>query len=220
MSNSTLRFLGRNGGFRGNNTSAFLIDNNRLILIDCGFSVFHTLTETFDLTQFSTIDIIITHLHPDHAGSLGQLLMYLGYILKKKANVVCICQNIRSFLDISGVDRNLYTLEIIPEITFIQTKHVVHLDSYGFKLDINGVALIYTGDTSTLQPFMPYIESGIHELYVDTSATGDVHLKFSDCFETLKNIQKSGTKVFLMHIDYQHEDFFSNFGLFDLAPLI
>lgn len=220
MSNSILKFLGRNSCFGGHNTSAFIEDHNRLILIDCGTSVFYTLTEKFDLSKYETIDIIITHLHPDHAGSLGQLLMYLGYHLDKKANVVCVCQNIQTFLDSSGVDRDLYTMNLIPEVTFILTEHVKHLDSYGFKLAINGSSLVYTGDTSTLEHFMPYIDSGIDELYVDVSKDGGVHLRFLDCAETLASIKMSGVKVYLMHLDYEHEDYFSKSGLFDLAPLV
>ena len=220
MSNSILTFLGRNTSFGGNNTSAFLVNDNRLILIDCGTSVFYTLKTNFDLSQFSAIDIIITHLHPDHAGSLGQLLMYLGYCLKIKANVVCICKNIRTFLDITGVDRGLYTLSHIPEVTFIPTEHVKHLDSYGFKLDINDSSLVYTGDTSTLQPFMQYLKKGINELYVDVSDIGGVHLKFSDCIDILAQIQQAGTKVYLMHLAADNEKYFSSSGLFDLAPLL
>ena len=35
-----LNFLGAGSGFKDDNTSAYIISDNKFILIDCGFSVF------------------------------------------------------------------------------------------------------------------------------------------------------------------------------------
>ena len=62
--------------------------------------------------------------------------------------------------------------------------------------------IIYTGDTNTLNPFLPYIENEkIDELYVDVSRFGGAHLKIDDVVEKLAKINKSGTLVDLMHLD-------------------
>lgn len=218
MDNSILKFLGRSASFGLHNNSAYIENHNRLILIDCGLTVYSAVKEKFDLSKYEKIDIIITHLHPDHAGSLGQLLVYLGYILHKKANVVCNCTNIITYLDTIGIDHELYTINPIPEVTFIKTTHVSQLDSYGFKMNINNHSLIYTGDTSTLEPFENYIP-GTDELYVDVSKSGGVHLKIDDILNKLLSIQTLGTKVYLMHLD--DENYISDIvnGLIDFAQI-
>lgn len=207
MSKSTLKFLGRSSGFGLKNNSAYYEDGNRLVLIDCGLTVFNTVRETVDLSKYETIDIIITHLHPDHAGSLGQLLMYLGYVLKKKANVISKCKNIKNYLDIVGVDPALYMLTYSPNISFIETIHAPELDSYGFKAKMGDNLIVYTGDTSTLQPFKEHLKDA-DEFYVDVSKFGGVHLKIDNVFEELISIQNKGVKVYLMHLD--DEEYISN----------
>lgn len=78
--------------------------------------------------------------------------------------------------------------------------HVKELDAYGFKLDINNKTIVYTGDTNTLSPFLPYL-SNCDEFYVDVSKNGGVHLKFKDIIDTLDGLKCNNTKIFLMHID-------------------
>lgn len=223
MSKSMLTFLGRSSGFGLKNTSAFIDLGNRLILIDCGITVFPMAIELFDFTKYDDIDIIITHLHPDHAGSLAQLIMYLGYVVHKHATVVTKCEEIRTFLDISGVDSALYTLKNDSisdlDLEFIPTKHVDQLDSYGFKLNVCGKTVVYTGDTRTLDPFIPYIGDA-DEFYVEASCTGGVHLKITDILSTLEGIQFCGTKVWLMHIDDEAKMSELVDGQIDFAPLI
>ena len=221
MSKSMLTFLGRSSGFGLKNTSAFIDLGNRLILIDCGITVFPMAIEVFDFSKYDDIDIIITHLHPDHAGSLGQLIMYLGYVVHKNVNVLSACKEIRTFLDISGVDSALYNQKnnCISGLQFIPTKHVDQLDSYGFKLQIEGKTILYTGDTKTLAPFLPYVNEA-DEFYVEASCTGGVHLKITDILDTLEGIQLCGTKVYLMHIDDESKMSEIVKGSIEFAPLI
>ena len=60
--------------------------------------------------------------------------------------------------------------------------------------------IIYTGDTKTLVPFLPYIDDA-DELYVDVSKNGGVHLKIDDIMQDLSKIKHNKTNVYLMHID-------------------
>ena len=60
--------------------------------------------------------------------------------------------------------------------------------------------MVYTGDTSTLEPFKPYLEQA-DELYVDVSKNGAVHLSINQCLSELLAIQALGTKVYLTHMD-------------------
>lgn len=203
MEEKTLTFLGKDSGFGEHNNSAYIEDNNKLIIIDCGFTVFEQLKNKFDFNKYSNIEIIITHLHNDHAGSLSQIILYLWFIYNKKVTIYSKCERIRDYLEITGTPKESYEIKTESEnITFIKTNHVQHLDAYGFKLKVKDKNIIYTGDTNTLNPFLPYIENEkIDELYVDVSRFGGAHLKIDDIVEELAKINKSGTLVDLMHLD-------------------
>lgn len=159
-------------------------------------TVFNELRKKVNLTEFDTIDIIITHLHPDHAGSLGQLIMYLWYKLNKKANIYTQCLNIIKYLDIIGVDKKIYNLKDDNDIKFIKTEHVPELDSYGVVLNLEEKRIIYTGDTATLKPFYEEM-NGADELYVDVSKNGGVHIKIDDVVGKLKEFKFNRRKCFL-----------------------
>ena len=201
MKEQTLRFLGRDSGFGKDNNSTYIEHENKFFLIDCGFTVFSQLKEKFDFNKYDEINVIITHLHNDHAGTLSQFILYLYFIYNKKINVITNCKRIKEFLDITGTPEDAYILKKENEyIKFIKTEHVKYLDSYGFELNINSRKIIYTGDTNTLEPFKPYLKD-VDEFYVDVSRYGGAHLKIDEIKDELKEIQENGTRVYLMHMD-------------------
>lgn len=187
--------------FGDKNNSAYIEVDNKLIIIDCGFSVFNEIKKRFDLKSYNSINIIITHLHNDHAGSLSQVILYAYYIYAKKVTVISKCKEIKKYLEITGVDDKIYNLkEDMDNLEFIKTEHVKGIDSYGFKIKIKDRNILYTGDTNTLQPFMPYLNN-VDEFYVDVSKAGGVHLKIDDIIEVLKTIKKKGIDIYVMHLD-------------------
>ena len=129
---SSLTFLGRDSGFGKLNTSAYAIINNRLLLVDCGYTVMPKLLESNILSSVTGIDVIITHLHADHAGSLSQLVLYSYYVFKNPVNIISNCKEIDNFLTITGASRFLQTPGFPKErytrnndfVTFIKTDHV------------------------------------------------------------------------------------------------
>lgn len=166
-----------------------------------GFTVFEKLKKQFDFKKYNEIYVIITHLHNDHAGSLSQFILYMWFVYQKKVIVVSKCEKIKEYLKITGTIIEAYEVkERIPGLEFIKTEHVDQLDSYGFYLEILDKSIVYTGDTKTLQPFLPYLKNS-DEFYVDISKFGGVHLKFEDVIEDLKQIKRENTQVILMHID-------------------
>ncbi len=201
MGNSTLKFLGRDSGFGKLNNSAYYEERDKFILIDCGYTVFNILKEKFDLNKYKEIDIIITHLHNDHAGSLSQLILYLWFIYNKKANIICKCNNIKEYLSITGVPEEAYYLtDQLKDFKFIKTEHVKYLDSYGFEIKLNNKNIVYTSDTAKIDAFLSYIKKA-QELYIDVSRYGGAHLKIDEIIELLKEIKGNGTDVYLMHLD-------------------
>lgn len=196
---NTLKFLGTDSGFGLKNNCAYFEENNKLFLIDCGFTVFNLVKEKFDFNKYSEINIIITHLHNDHAGSLSQVILYSWFIYHKKVNVISKCENIKQYLEITGTTKDAYEIKTdLPNLTFINTPHVAELDAYGFKIKLNNQNIVYTGDTSSLTPFIPYL-SETDEFYTDASKFGGVHPKIDNIINELKEF--TNLTVFLMHLD-------------------
>lgn len=190
-----------NLGFGENNNSAYFETNNQLYIIDCGFSVFSKIKNKFDFNKYKSINIIITHLHNDHAGSLSQIILYLFFVFNKTVNVFSKCNRIKEYLDITGTPEEAYQLkEESEKLKFIKTDHVKYLDAYGFKIEINNRKIIYTGDSNNLKSFIPYLKDA-DEFYVDVSKFGGAHLKIDSVLDELIEISNHGTKVYLMHID-------------------
>ena len=203
----TLNFIGSDSGFGDNNNSAYIEDGKKFILIDCGFTVFNKIKK-FNFNKYESMNVIITHLHNDHAGSLSQFILYMWYVFGKKVNVVSMCKDIEKYLEITGTPKEAFEIEKENSyIKFIKTEHVKEIDAYGFKISINNKKIIYTGDTNTIEPFIPYINDA-DELYIDVSKNGGVHIKIDNVMEYLRKIAEVGTKVYLMHVDdksYMHE---------------
>lgn len=201
MNNSTLTFLGQDSGFGENNNSAYIEYNNDLYIIDCGFTVFNIIKNKFNFAKYNNINVIITHLHNDHAGSLSQLILYLGFVHNIKTNIISKCKNIKKYLEITGTPSESYDLkDSLENLEFIETNHVKYLDAYGFILKIDNKKIIYTGDTNTLEPFIPYLNN-VSELYIDVSKSGGPHLKIDDIYNKLKELKQNGTNIYLMHLD-------------------
>lgn len=196
-----LKFLGTDSGFGEKNNSAYYETDNKLVLIDCGFTVFNIVKEKFDFNKYENIEIIITHLHNDHAGSLSQMILYLWFVFNKKTTVLSKCAHIKDYLEITGTPSDAYELKTSANnLEFIKTEHSPLLDAYGIKLNINNKEILYTGDTSTLIPYEPYF-SKISELYVDVSIFGGVHLNIKDTLPELKKLKSQNVSVCLMHLD-------------------
>ena len=82
-----LRFIGTGGCFSKENinNSAYLKEDGHLILFDCGETVFHQILKNDIIdTDINRIDIIITHFHADHVGSLGSLIFFTRFKNERK----------------------------------------------------------------------------------------------------------------------------------------
>ena len=85
-----LNFLGRGAAFnpKEGNNSAYFIENNQLFLIDCGENIFGRLIDSGLLESVESVNLMITHTHSDHIGSLGSLVTYSFYTLHKPLNII------------------------------------------------------------------------------------------------------------------------------------
>lgn len=157
-----LNFIGTGGAFslKRTNNSAYYKFNDKMILFDCGETVFHQMLNLNILENVKCIDIIITHFHSDHVGSIGSLVFYCRY---KKINVNVIFPNKdlpNTLFEIFGIRKSLYNLKLPEEIMdycikeyaqihgdVLPNNKIIPMPSYGYQLKIGEFSFFYSGDT-------------------------------------------------------------------------
>lgn len=180
-----LNFIGSGSAFnteRGN-TSAFVRQDNSLLLIDSGGTVFYRLQELNLFDGLENLYIIITHTHPDHVGSLGEVIFYSYYILKRRPTIFFPKKElIEGFLTSIGVSAEMYKLNSFERIDvndthlgelsieFLPVSHVNTIPAYGFIIKLDGKLFYYSGDANNISSrVINRIMSGeIYRVYQDT----------------------------------------------------
>ena len=215
-----LKFLGRGAAFNpseGNN-SAYFIDNCELFLIDCGESIFEKIINKNILKDIKCVNILITHTHSDHIGSIGSLIMYCFYNLgirvniilcngaKHKVNIDCILSNFGCTCDMYNyVDENYYDQKynVFNTIRYIETSHCKELNCYGIVFTTDSGIVYYSGDTNDDGLIKKIVLSdNIDKLYIDTTSkdySGNVHLYIGVLNEIIPEYLKN--RVYCMHIN-------------------
>lgn len=128
-----LKFLGRGSAFnvKEGNTSAYIKEDGELLLIDCGSNIFEKIISKNLLKGVSRVYVAITHRHPDHIGSLGDLIFFCYYVLNIKVSIFETEEKrkIIKYLRMNGIGDELYNFFNIPifnrtvDLNAVQTSH-------------------------------------------------------------------------------------------------
>ncbi len=226
-------FLGRGSAFnfKEGNTSAYFIENKQFFLIDCGESIFERLMNKNILKNIEIINILITHTHSDHVGSLGSLISYSFYKLHKQINIIVprnykFKRNLKNLLNIFGCKKNKFNFidekkydnkfKSFKKIRFIKTKHSKNLICYSIIFYTDKGIIFYSGDTKDINNIIKLISSNekIDKIFVDTTTednNNNIHLFIGDIDENIpKNLKK---KVYCMHLnDTNNTQMIKEFG--------
>jgi ribonuclease BN (tRNA processing enzyme) len=229
-----LNFIGTGSAFNtelGNN-SAYQIYGKHLFLIDCGGTVFDRLTKSGILDIIENATILITHLHPDHIGSLGDLIFYMHFVKKKNATIVYPeIDHLVELLGMMGVEEEYfnydYTLldgnyrlvshkfeigNTILDISPIEVNHQIGM-AYYITNTSNDLTAYYSGDCNNIpKQVIEDLESSRYRyldvLYQDTTSLdyeGNIHLSLNKLEQLIK--PEFRHQVFCMHLDSKFNPF-------------
>ena len=214
-----LLFLGRGSAFADEHNSAFFVEDNELVLIDCPATSYQKVKK-MNWEQYDNIYILITHTHGDHSGGVGTMLQYVWFAsyMKKKVTIVAPSPEVKEdmlllLMRIEGCEQEWFDIITADElnktwfVTAVPTSHVRPLAGkcFGYHLNIHGNNVVYTGDTGTLEPFKPLLKRGSF-LYTEAAYyKSEVHLYLKNMLPEFIRLSDSGVHVYLMHLDVEEE---------------
>lgn len=214
-----LNFIGSGSALNtelGNN-NAFMKKEQSLMLIDCGSTTFSRMQNTGLLDGVNNLYVLVTHRHPDHISSLGDLIFYAHFILKTTVYIFTPdAENVTSLLKYMGVEEELYVMNKLSgpfridddalklEIDYLEVPHVDHMKCFGYIINDMDTKLYYSGDSMDVPKAVldSFQSKDIKFLYQDVCSydyPNNPHMHIQKLCEL---IQKSERKrVFCMHFD-------------------
>ncbi|MBR1585528.1 MAG: hypothetical protein IJ662_08325 [Clostridia bacterium] len=193
-----LRFLGRGAAFfpSEGNTAAYIREGNRLLLLDCGETVFARLLNRGVLAGVREVYAAISHLHGDHCGSLGSLALYCFFQLGFPMTVImpdgqdAYAADLGRLLTLFGV-RDAYYRQIpagevkgfsaFTRFSYVPTVHDPAMTCFSFVFDTPRGGVFYSADTCRTDELAAFLSSHPQPeaLYVeatDADYPGNIHL--------------------------------------------
>lgn len=217
MKSKEIKFIGIGGAFskKYNNNSAYIIKGNRFILFDCGEDIFkQILKQNLIKSNIKEIDIIITHTHSDHIGSLETMLFYCRYRKIKPTVIFPNKELIRDFLKLQGMTISNFELKSPSELKRqykLKEYEQVHgdiidgefkaIESYGYHYIDDEYNFFFSGDTNKLSEKVrvKFLNGEIEHLYHEVDTTGwPTHIQMEELILLIPISERN--RVTLMHI--------------------
>ena len=213
-----LNFIGTGGAFsvENANNSAYILKKDKMILFDCGETVFHNILKLNIISDnIKQVDIVITHFHSDHVGSLGSLLFYLRFKHITKINIIFPIKRIPyMLLGIYGIDEKLFDVKTPEEIKEYYIKEyeqlhgdvddkgkIIPMPSYGYHLIIDHANFFYSGDTCVISDIIleKFKRKEIEIMYCEVTTDGyKSHIQLNDLVNYIPFSERK--RVFCMHM--------------------
>lgn len=230
-----LKFMG-NGPFGSTtrkNSSAYLLQEEELLIIDLGINVGEDYKKIVDREQIKKITIAITHNHPDHSGGLGEFLIWSFFqkqikrivifsstLVLEKTKAILFDQGIYYVLQkqqncqlIHSIEKNVFSEDF--SIQSFETEHT-ELPSCGFLITNNKKkfkkGIVYSGDTkyALIKNAIEYckkeqieLEKIYHEVSVEQT---QAHTYYKDLIKQIEETNFPKEKVFVFHTDETKEN--------------
>lgn len=215
-----IRFLGVGSAYNAaqDNTGAFLLRGEDLVLLDCGETNFSLLARYGLLDGLrGHIHVLLTHLHADHAGSLPTLCSYGHYRLQKAVRVIHPSQDAVRLLALMGIPQDQYRYVggmraalCGLEVQAVPVRHVPGFASYGYVLDDGRERVYYSGDAGEIpgQVWEEFQQGRISRLYQDVQwVEGEQvpshHLSFSQLCRLIGPKDRPRVTCMHMNCDYR-----------------
>lgn len=171
------------------NTSMMMLENDHLLLVDCGSLIFNKLLTEGILDEVKSATILITHLHGDHVGSLVDTMMYLYYKRGIKVDLIFNDNDLMELLTLQGLENTTYhyitnfvgnknkikNIDLgIKNVSLYDVRkanHVEELECYSYDFLYGNKVYVVSGDIKEFPNILiDYYDKGIlGEAYLDVS---------------------------------------------------
>jgi ribonuclease BN (tRNA processing enzyme) len=214
-----LNFIGSGSALNtvlGNN-SAFVKEGKSILLLDCGSTTFSKIQSLKLLENVKDIYVLITHRHPDHISSLGDLVFYAQYIIKSNITIISPdSDNIAILLKYMGVHHELYSLiklekqfklknlDFEIDIDFVPVQHVEDMECYGYIISYQNTKVFYSGDAKDIPDIILQLfeKQELDYIYQDVCSydySGNPHMYIEKLSQTVESVNRK--RLFCMHYD-------------------
>ena len=208
-----LKFLGRGSAFSDEHNSAYFVEGDDLVLLDCSMTSFVKLCNK-NLAPYDRVYLLITHTHGDHVSGIGLFIDLLEFSVKTPITIVAPSKEVEADIfyyltRLEGCSSEWYDLTTADELEkewFVKAVPTTHSDElagkcFGYVLKVDNHNVVFTGDTNTMIPFEKYLDNDTY-LYMEIAAyKSPVHLYCSDMVSKVKEYVAMGVHVYLMHMD-------------------